>query len=153
MRSYSINITALSKVNTSALFRDWKKIIFIIGLLSFYLPQDVKKVESMPSPSELLPVDSPAPMILSWVITFIFCSVIIEPKVMSRRLRTTIYLITIFLGGVLLGGIPNSVMPIQYILIAIGLRGEVSYLLLVSMVLSILLFSSLLAGRIFCGFI
>jgi len=107
----------------------------------------------MPSPYELLPVDSPAPMILSWVISFLFCLIIIEPKIMNRRVRTTIYLITIFLGGVLLGGIPNAVMPIQYILIAIGLRGEVNYLLLVSMVLSILLFSSLLAGRIFCGFI
>lgn len=106
----------------------------------------------MPFPDELLPVDSPAPMILSWVITFLFCSIIIEPKSMSRKVRTAIYLITILLGGVLLGGIPNAVMPIQYILIAIGLRGEVTYLLLVSMVLFILFFSSLLAGRIFCGF-
>jgi polyferredoxin len=107
----------------------------------------------MPSPDELLPVDSPAPMILSWVITFLFCLLIIEPKVMSRRARNVIYLITIFLGGVLLGGIPNAVLPIQYILIAIGLRGEVNYLLLVSIVLGILFLSSLLAGRIFCGFI
>ncbi len=107
----------------------------------------------MPFPDELLPVDSPAPMILSWVITFLFCSIIIEPKSMSRKARTAIYLITILLGGVLLGGIPNAVLPIQYILIAIGLRGEVTYLLLVSMVLIFLLFSSLLAGRIFCGFV
>ncbi len=106
----------------------------------------------MPSPNELLPVDSPAPMILSWLITFVFCLIILEPS-MSKKRRTAIYLITIFYGGVLLGGIPNAVMPIQYILIAVGLRGDVTYLLLVSIVLSILLLSSLLAGRIFCGFI
>jgi hypothetical protein len=39
----------------------------------------------MPSPFELLPVDSPAPMILSWVIAFLICSIIIELKSISRK--------------------------------------------------------------------
>ncbi|MFX0118644.1 MAG: 4Fe-4S binding protein [Promethearchaeota archaeon] len=107
----------------------------------------------MSSPNELLPTDSPAPMILSWIITFLFCTIVISPKLMSHKVRTVVYFITILLGGILLGGIPNAVMPIQYILIAISLRIDGSYLFLVSLVLCLLFFSSLIAGRIFCGFI
>ncbi len=109
-------------------------------------------IASVPSPNELLPLDSPAPMILFWVITFSFCAILINAKLMSRKISTTIYLVTIILGGIVLGGVPNAVMPIQYILIVIGLRGEVTFYLLVSLILGLLLYSSLLLGRIFCGF-
>ncbi|MHA2247274.1 MAG: 4Fe-4S binding protein [Candidatus Hodarchaeales archaeon] len=110
-------------------------------------------LDSVPSPNELLPLDSPVPMILFWVITFLFCIILINAKLMSRKVSTAIYLITIFFGGVLLGGIPNAVMPIEYILIIIGVRGEVTYLFLVILVLCLLFYSSLLFGRIFCGFV
>ncbi len=109
-------------------------------------------IASVPSPNELLPLDSPAPMILFWVITCSFCVILINAKLMSRKISTTIYLITIILGGILLGGVPNAVLPIQYILIVIGLRGELTFLFLVSLILGLLLYSSLLFGRIFCGF-
>ncbi len=110
-------------------------------------------IASTPLPNELLPLDSPAPMILFWVITFLFCAIFIDAKLMSRKVSTTIYLITIFFGGVFLGGIPNALMPIQYILIVTGVRGEHTYLHHVIVILGLLFFSSLLAGRIFCGFV
>ncbi len=110
-------------------------------------------IASTPLPNELLPLDSPAPMILFWVITFVFCTILINAKLMSKRVNTIIYLITVFFGGIFLGGIPNAVMPIQYILIIIGVRGELIYLHLVILILSLLFFSSLVMGRIFCGYI
>ena len=76
----------------------------------------------MLSQFESLPTDSPAPMILFWVIAFVICYVLIDTKRMNRRTGIIIYLITVFLAGILLGGIPNVVLPIEYTLTTIGER-------------------------------
>ncbi len=107
----------------------------------------------MPAPSDLLPLDSPVPMILLWLITFLVCVILIDAKSMSRKVSTTIYSIAVIFGGILFGGIPNALLPIQYILVIIGIRGEVTYLLLVNIALGLLIFSSLIVGRLFCGFV
>ncbi|MFX0124272.1 MAG: 4Fe-4S binding protein [Candidatus Hodarchaeota archaeon] len=92
------------------------------------------------------------PMIISWIITFLFCIMLIDAELMNRRMRDGIYLVTIFIGGILIGGVPNAVMPIQQILSTIGVRSDFSYLLPAIIVFCVLLASSLLVGRIFCGF-
>ncbi|MFW9905541.1 MAG: 4Fe-4S binding protein [Candidatus Thorarchaeota archaeon] len=92
------------------------------------------------------------PMLFSWIITFIFCIILIEGEILSRKLSTVIYLITILVGGLLLGGTPNAVMPIQQILTTLGLNADFGYLLPAIIILIVLLVSSLLIGRIFCGF-
>lgn len=92
------------------------------------------------------------PMIISWIITFLFCIMLIDSELMNRRIRNGIYLVTILFGGIFIGGVPNAVMPIQQILTTIGVRGDFSYLLPVIIILCVLLASSLLIGRIFCGF-
>lgn len=107
----------------------------------------------MPAPSDLLPLDSPVPMILLWLIMFLVVAILIDAKSMSRKVSTTIYSITIIFGGILFGGIPNALLPIQYILVIISVRGEITYLLLVNIILGLLFFSSLIVGRMFCGFV
>lgn len=71
---------------------------------------------------------------------------------MNRKLIIVISVITILYGGILFGGFPHAVMPIQHILFILSGRGLISSLLPVIIVLSLLLATSLIVGRIFCGF-
>ena len=92
------------------------------------------------------------PMIIFWLINFVFCLLLLDVKMMSNRTRSLILLITIIFGGIWLGGIPNAVMPIQQFLTTIGLRTDFDYLLPAIVIVSVLLTTSLLFGRVFCGF-
>ncbi|UCE13201.1 MAG: 4Fe-4S binding protein [Candidatus Heimdallarchaeota archaeon] len=104
--------------------------------------------------TEVLPFEptTGVPMIIYWLVSFLFCIILIDAKMMTRKVTIAIYLITIIGGGILLGGIPNAVVPIQQFLITLGVQGDLGYLLPAILVLGILLGSSLLVGRIFCGF-
>ncbi len=106
---------------------------------------------------QALPFDSrvifSVPMLFYWIVAFLFCIILIEAKLMTRRVSTIFCFITILICGFLLGGIPNSVMPIQQVLITISQKSDLSYLLPAVVVLSLLLGSSLLIGRIFCGYL
>lgn len=104
--------------------------------------------------AEILPFEAiyGVPMIISWIVTFLFCIMLIDAEMMNRKVRTGIYIVTIICGGVLLGGIPNAVVPIQQVLITMGLRGDFSYLLPAIIILGVLFASSLFVGRIFCAF-
>jgi polyferredoxin len=109
---------------------------------------------SMILQSETLPFDAiyGVPMIMLWIITFLFGIILIDAKMMSKKVRFGIYLLIITCGGVFLGGIPNAVMPLQQLLISLGLRSDLGYLLPALTVLGVLLITSLLVGRIFCGY-
>lgn len=92
------------------------------------------------------------PMIIFWLITFVFSLLLLDTKMMSNRMRITIFLITVIFGGIWLGGIPNAVMPIQQFLTTIGLRANFDYLIPAILIVSVLLVTSLFVGRVFCGF-
>jgi len=106
---------------------------------------------------QALPFDSrvifSVPMLFYWIVAFLFCIILIEAKLMTRRISLFFYFITVLICGLLLGGIPNSVMPIQQILITLSEKSDLSYLLPAMVVLTILLSSSLIVGRIFCGYL
>ncbi len=91
-------------------------------------------------------------MLFLWLITFLFCIMLIDAKLMSQKAATVIYLITFIIGGLLLVAIPNTLLPISEILMAIADRKDLWYLLPVLTVLTILFGTSLLVGRIFCGY-
>ncbi|MFX1286342.1 MAG: 4Fe-4S binding protein [Promethearchaeota archaeon] len=92
------------------------------------------------------------PMLVSWIVTFLFCIILIDAELMNKKISFLVYLITIIVGGLLLGGTPNAVMPIQQILTTLSIKAEVGYLLPAIITLCVLLTSSILIGRIFCGF-
>jgi len=71
---------------------------------------------------------------------------------MSKKVRNGIYLLIPICGGIFLGGIPNAVMPLQQSLISLGSGDDLGYLLPALTILFVLLLTSLLAGRIFCGY-
>jgi polyferredoxin len=93
------------------------------------------------------------PMLMIWIVTYLFVIILIDAKMMSKRGRIGIYLLIIILGGILLGGIPHAVMPLQQLLITLGSGNDLGYLLPAIIILFVLLFTSLLTGRIFCGYI
>lgn len=109
----------------------------------------------MISQDNLLPFEPiyGVPMLMIWIVTFLFAIILIDAKMMSKKGRIGIYLLMISAGGIFLGGIPHAVMPIQQLLILIGSKGSLGYLLPALIILFVLLLTSLLTGRIFCGLI
>ena len=92
------------------------------------------------------------PMLIFWLITFLFTIMIIDSKLMSKRVSIIIYTITILFAGFILGGFPNAIMPIQQTLTTLSVRGDLNYLVPGLFVLLILFSTSFLVGRMFCGY-
>jgi polyferredoxin len=93
------------------------------------------------------------PMLMVWIVSYLFIIILLDAKMMSKKGRLSIYLLIIIIGGIFLGGIPHAVMPIQELLIALGSGSDLGFLLPALIVLFVILLTSLLTGRLFCGFI
>ncbi|MFW9784706.1 MAG: 4Fe-4S binding protein [Candidatus Heimdallarchaeota archaeon] len=92
------------------------------------------------------------PVFFFWVLISIITMLLMDMKMLNKKTTILIYVINILFSGVLFGGFPNALMPIQQVLIIIGGRGIISSLLPVLIILGLLLASSFMVGRIFCGF-
>ncbi|MHA1931341.1 MAG: 4Fe-4S binding protein [Promethearchaeota archaeon] len=103
---------------------------------------------------ESLPFDYnfAVPMFFYWVLISIITILLIDIEMMNQKTIIVISIITILYGGILFGGSPHAVVPIQYFLIILSGKGLFSALLPVLIIFSFLLASSLIVGRIFCGF-
>ncbi len=77
----------------------------------------------------------------------------IDVKLLSNKAKTILYLITIFFAGFLLKGIPNVLVPIEFTLITFSERGYFMYDLHPIAIFSIIMGTSLVVGRIFCGYV
>ena len=92
------------------------------------------------------------PMIFYWLISFLFCAILIQAKLMTKKTRIGLYFLVIFFGGLLLGAKANFINPIQQTLIALGSRHDLEYLLPAILIFLLLLSSSFMVGRILCGY-
>jgi NapH/MauN family ferredoxin-type protein len=93
------------------------------------------------------------PMFITWIIISIIAVFIIWKDKRSLMIKIALYLISIIIAGFLLGGVPNAVMPIQQIFINLGMgAAELSAILPLIIILGILILSSVLFGRLFCGY-
>lgn len=103
---------------------------------------------------EPLPLESPAPMILFWIITFIFCLIMLltDVKLLSKKKKILLYLITTIFAGFILKGIPNVLVPVEFTLITISQKGDLIHLLHPIAIFFLIMGTSFLAGRLFCGF-
>lgn len=91
------------------------------------------------------------PMIFYWLIICLFGISLISNKSLTKRARISILVVTFFLG-IIFGGLPNPLMPIQQTLIALGVKQIILFLIPAWMILSLLFVTSFLVGRIFCGY-
>ncbi len=96
--------------------------------------------------------DTAGAMILFWIVIFVLGLVLIDTKVIKGKVSILVYFITISFTGVILGGIPNVSIPIERTLNIISDRGDLSHLLHAYAIFGLLIGSSLLFGRIFCGY-
>ncbi|TFF95406.1 MAG: 4Fe-4S binding protein [Promethearchaeota archaeon] len=71
---------------------------------------------------------------------------------MNQKYAWILLALSVILGGILLGGIPNAVMPIQQVLMTITGNSPVMALIPMILILSLLLVSTLFIGRLFCGY-
>jgi len=82
----------------------------------------------------------------------IFVILLIDIKMLSRNAMIAILIVATLYTGVVFGGFPNPLMPIQQVLSTIAVRGDITKLFPVFMVLGGLIITTVFLGRIICGF-
>jgi polyferredoxin len=93
------------------------------------------------------------PMFLLWIVVSIAALILINKGKLNKKFSLIIYTVVVVLGGIILGNVPNAVLPIQTMLSAIGVSGPIILTILPMIVMIIiLLLTVLLFGRVFCGF-
>ncbi|MHA1758021.1 MAG: 4Fe-4S binding protein [Promethearchaeota archaeon] len=93
------------------------------------------------------------PMFIIWIVISTIAIFLIIKNKMSKKSALIIYTISLLLGGILLGALPNPVMPIQIILLNVSTKGGATTLIMpMIIILIILLLSVVVFGRLFCGY-
>lgn len=92
------------------------------------------------------------PMFILWIFIVSICTYSIYKSKLAKKYKYLLYTISIIIGGLVLGAIPNAVLPIQQILITISKAGPIAQIIPMIVIVSLLLASTLLIGRMFCGF-
>ena len=92
------------------------------------------------------------PTLLLWIVVAVVALLLINKGELNKKYSFIIYIVVVVLGGVILGGVPNAILPIQTILSAIGIVSPIIIILPMIVMIVILLLTVLLFGRIFCGF-
>ena len=75
-----------------------------------------------------------------------------DVKLLSKKIRTLLYLITTIFAGFLLKGIPNVLVPIEFTLITISEGGEFIHIFYPVAIFCVIIGTSFIVGRIFCGY-
>ena len=92
------------------------------------------------------------PMFVLWIFIVLVCTYSIYKSKLAKKYKYLLYTISIIIGGLVLGAIPNAVLPIQQILMTISNAGPIAQIIPMIVIVSLLLASTLLIGRMFCGF-
>lgn len=92
------------------------------------------------------------PMFILWVSLMIVFTWLLLKNRISNKISIMLFILSIVVGGIILGGIPSAVMPIQLILATIGFGQPIISVLPMIIILSLLLLTGLVIGRIFCGY-
>jgi len=95
---------------------------------------------------------STLPMFLLWIVVFIVALLLIYKGKLNKTYSLIIYTVVVVLGGVILGSVPNLNFSIQTLLPAIGASAPFIVILPMIIILTILLLTVFLFGRILCGF-
>jgi len=102
---------------------------------------------------ELFVIPDEAPTIITfWIISIVLALILIDTKKLKGKVSILIYSIIVLYAGIFLGGIPNVSIPIERTLNALSVRGDLSDLLHAYAIFGLIIGSSVLFGRIFCGY-
>ncbi|TFF88249.1 MAG: 4Fe-4S binding protein [Promethearchaeota archaeon] len=104
------------------------------------------------SPMQSFEISTAMPMFVLWIVLLALVLYLIRKKKLNKLFSSLILIASILIGGIVLGAIPNAVMPIQQLLLVISLGGKLILVVPMLIILLFLLGSTLLFGRIFCGY-
>lgn len=92
------------------------------------------------------------PMFILWGILSIVSFFLIYKRQMKKSYSLILYTVSLIVGGIILGGIPSAVMPIQQILFIITMGNPILTILPMIIILIILIATTFVIGRQFCGY-
>jgi len=103
---------------------------------------------------KLFVIPDEAPTIVAfWIISILVALVLIDTKKLKGKVSILFYFIIVFYAGFLLGGIPNVSIPIERTLNALSVvDGDLNDLLHAYAIFGIIIGTSVLFGRMFCGY-
>lgn len=92
------------------------------------------------------------PMFALWAVLIGIASILIYKNKLKRSYALILYILSFILGGIILGGIPNALMPIHQILWTLTTSTPLLSILPMLLIIGILLLLTLIIGRQFCGY-
>ena len=92
------------------------------------------------------------PMFISWIVIMILAFYLLFKGKASVKISILLFLGSLILGGIILGAIPNAVMPIQQIFSRFGGDSPINAIIPMLVILALLLLTTLFIGRTFCGY-
>lgn len=99
-----------------------------------------------------LDVSIMVPTFLLWVgVVAVTLYALVKGK-LARKVQLALLALAVILGGVVVGGVPNAVMPLTALVAQLDPTGAGPLVVPVVVVLVVLLLLTLSAGRVFCGY-
>lgn len=92
------------------------------------------------------------PIFILWIALIMITTALLLKNKLNKRISLLLLLLSFILGGIILGAIPNAVMPITVIVDTLGSGGVFQTIVPMIIVLVLLLLSTLVIGRLFCGY-
>jgi len=92
------------------------------------------------------------PMFFLWLSIICISLVLVFKSKMKKSYSIVILIASMGLGGILLGAIPNAIMPILNILMVFRSKSPIVSIIPMIVILGVLVLSTFLIGRIFCGY-
>jgi len=92
------------------------------------------------------------PMFILWLSIICISLVLVFKSKMNKSYAIIILIVSIGLGGILLGAVPNAIMPIMNILMVFRGQIPIPSLMPMIIILGVLLLSTFLIARMFCGY-
>ena len=100
-------------------------------------------------PLEDLSIVNVFSMFILWIAIILITSILIKKAKLNKFHKIFLLLISLVIGGIILGANPNPINPIQQIFLILHNNSVFIPMLIV---FGLLLFSTLIIGRMFCGY-
>lgn len=91
------------------------------------------------------------PTFLIWGAIIAISIFLLYKQKLTRKISIILLVATLVTTGLLIGGIPNPLMPLQQIFVNIGLGRPISSILPMIIITVALIVSTFFVGRVFCG--
>jgi polyferredoxin len=98
---------------------------------------------------------NPVTMVLvfvTWALITVTATLLLKKRTMTRKKASILLALSVFVGGLVLGALPNPIQPINQVLLAMRGVGVNATLIPMVLALGALLVSTIMAGRAFCGY-